>query len=58
MKRDFAPSSYTFPDHMPFVLTQRIDYPDAGAGGACFPTTGQLVVDVGASGTLVLVFQG
>jgi hypothetical protein len=61
IKREFAPSGFTFPDHLPFVLRQTVDYPDAvpnGAGGLCFPTSGTLSVDVGASGTLVLALQG
>lgn len=61
IKREFAPSGFTFPDHLPFVLRQTVDYPDAvpnGAGGLCFPTSGTLSVDAGASGTLVFALQG
>jgi hypothetical protein len=61
IKRDFAPSSYTFPNHLPFVLYQTIDYPHGrpnGAGGLCFPTSGILTADVGQAGTLVLALQG
>jgi hypothetical protein len=59
--REFATGDFAFPSNLPFVLDEAVDYthPSAnGGGGWCYPATGTVRVEVGASGTLVLDFEG
>jgi hypothetical protein len=62
IKREFVTKGeYVFPENLPFVLDQVVDYTHPapnGAGGSCYPSTGTLTVDVTKVDTLVLDFQG
>jgi hypothetical protein len=61
IKREFATGDFVFPNNLPFVLDEAVDYTRASANGdfgSCYRAAGTVSVNVGASGTLVLDFEG